>query len=119
MAQSVIKEKAFKFSVKIVNTMRALSAEKKEFDITRQLLRSGTSIGANVYEGGNAESKKDFIHKHSISLKEAHETHYWIRLLMETDLLDRNIGEDLKTDCDELIRILSAIIRSAKSSLGK
>lgn len=84
MSKNIIKDKSFKFAVRIINLYKKLIAEK-EFVLSKQLLRSGTSIGANVREAQNAQSPKDFIHKLSISQKEADESLYWIELLKETD----------------------------------
>tara|TARA_B100001063_G_C16236004_1_gene298523 strand:+ start:118 stop:426 length:309 start_codon:yes stop_codon:yes gene_type:complete len=87
MKENVIKTRSFAFSVKIVNLYKFLIAEKKEFVLSRQLLRSGTSIGAMVREAEQAESRADFIHKLAIGLKEANETDYWLDLLKETDYI--------------------------------
>lgn len=84
MADSLVKDKSFRFAVRIVRLYQYLTKEKKEFVLSKQLLRSGTSIGANVKEAIQAESKADFIHKLSIALKEASETEYWLELLQET-----------------------------------
>ena len=88
--ENVIKTKSFLFSIRIVNLYKFLIQEKKEFVISKQLLRSGTSVGANVRESEHAESKADFIHKLSIALKEANETEYWLDLLKETDYLNES-----------------------------
>ncbi len=110
--QNIILDKTFSFALKVIDVYKHLVAEKKEYVISKQLLRSGTSIGANVNEAVEAQSKADFIHKLSIALKEARETQYWIRLLMESGYLDS--GLILLDSVSELIRILTAIIKTTK-----
>jgi four helix bundle protein len=106
--KNVIKEKSFEFAVEIVYLYKVL-AEKREFVLSRQLLRSGTSIGANVREAEQAESKADFVHKLSISLKEANETEYWLDLLYETKFLN------IKAKNIEILKLLISIINTSKS----
>ncbi len=113
---NIIQDKSFKFSVNIINLYKKLILSK-EFDIARQLLRSGTSIGANIEESIAAQSKKDFLHKVSISLKEARETHYWLRLLKETNLLPSEYNY-LLNDSFELINIMSSIVKTVKRQLN-
>jgi four helix bundle protein len=98
-----------------VKLYQHLSVEKKEFVLSKQVLRSGTSIGANVEEAYQGESKSDFIHKLSIANKEAFETHYWLRLLRDSVMLETKIAESLINDCDELQRMLVAAIKTSKS----
>jgi four helix bundle protein len=98
-----------------VKLYQHLSIEKKEFVLSKQVLRSGTSIGANVEEAYQGESKSDFIHKLSIANKEAFETHYWLRLLRDSVMLETKIAESLINDCDELQRMLVAAIKTSKS----
>jgi four helix bundle protein len=112
--KNVVKEKSFAFAVRIVNLHRFLCAEKKEFVLSKQLLRSGTAIGALVREGIQAESKSDFIHKMAIALKEANETEYWILLLHETGYLTSKETESILTDNTELLKLLTSIIKSSK-----
>lgn len=88
--------------------------EKKEFVLSRQILKSGTSIGANSEEAQGAQSKKDFVAKVFIAYKEAKETHYWLRLFRDTNLLDKKLTTSLLKDCNELIRIIVAILKSSK-----
>ena len=85
--------------------------------LLKQLLRSGTSIGANIAEGQSTYTKKDFINKLGISLKEARESEYWIKLLVETDHLDKKESVGIKNDCEELIKLLTAIIKSSKNNI--
>ena len=108
---------SFKFAVRIVNLYKYLTQDKQEYVLSKQLLRSGTSIGANITEAQDAQSKKDFISKLSISLKEAKETRYWILLLIETEYLPQN-SENVKSLQNELIsiiKLLTAILISSKS----
>ncbi len=116
---NVIVDKSFAFSIRIVRLAQYLKKEHKEFDLSKQVLRSGTSIGANVEEAIGGQSKKDFIAKLHISYKEAKETRYWIRLLAATDYLDPKLSESLLADVDELIRLLNAILQSTKENLEK
>ncbi|MBP5771148.1 MAG: four helix bundle protein [Bacteroidaceae bacterium] len=116
MHNNVILEKSFDFSVRIVNLKKYLNSEKKECIMAAQLMRSGTSIGANVTEADQAQSKADFISKISIANKEAHETRYWLRLLHRTDYLNDEEFSSIISDCQELIKILQAIIKSAKDN---
>jgi len=114
---AIIETKSFQFSVRIVKLCRHLSEEKREFILTKQLLRSGTSIGANVAEAQQAQSRKDFVSKLCIALKEAGETNYWLRLLRATDYLTENEYQSIITDCKEVEKLLTSIIKSTKSSV--
>lgn len=115
MKENIIKNKSFQFAIRIVNLYKYLSTEKKEFVLSKQLLRSGTSVGAMVKESEQAESKADFIHKLSIGLKEANESIYWIELLFKTDYISINEFQSLMNDNEEIIKILVSIIKSSKS----
>lgn len=108
-------DKTFKFSVRIINMYKHLSDSKKEFILSKQVLRSGTSIGANVEEASSASSKRDFINKYHIALKEAKETHYWLRLLHETEFIDKTSFESISKDCEEIISLLTKSLITAKS----
>ena len=114
MEQNIIKIKSFHFAIHIVNLYKYLCAEKKEYVMSKQLLRSGTSIGANVAEAQQAQSRPDFISKLSIALKETTETKYWLRLLKETDYLEESEFNLVFSDCVELEKLLVTIIRSSK-----
>ena len=92
-----------------------LSVEKKEFVLSKQILRSATSIGANIEEAYQGESKSDFIHKLAIANKESFETHYWLRLLKDSEILEAKLAQSLIIECDELQRMLVAAIKTAKS----
>lgn len=111
--RNVIKEKSFEFAKEIVYLYKNL-ADKKEFVQSRQLLKSGTSIGANIREAEHAQSKADFINKLSISLKEANETEYWLDLLYETNYLSDELFQNLKNKNIELLKLLISIINTSK-----
>ncbi|WP_425076788.1 four helix bundle protein [Psychroserpens sp. S379A] len=114
--ENVIKTKSFQFAIKIVELYKILTVSKREFVMSKQLLKSGTSIGANVRESEHAESKADFIHKLSIALKEANETEYWLDLLKQTEYLENSDYLALKNDIKELLKILISIIKSSKNN---
>ena len=107
-------ELAETFALRIINLEKYLREERKEKRISDQIFRSGTSIGANIAESKYAESKSDFIHKLSISQKEANETLYWLRLLHKSEIINDNIFESLYDDCSEILRILTNIIVKCK-----
>ena len=109
-----IQERSFRFAIRIVNLYKYLQAEQKEYVMTKQLLRCGTSIGANVAEAQQAQSRADFINKLNIALKEAYETNYWLRLLYETQYLNQEQFQSIITDCKELEKLLISIIKTAK-----
>ena len=111
-----IQDKSFKFAVRIVKLNRYLTDNKKEYTLSKQLLRSGTSIGANIAEAQQAQSRADFIAKLSISLKEATETKYWLRLLNATDYLSDQESESVINECVELEKMLVAIIKKLKNT---
>jgi len=117
MSENIIEKKSFEFAIKIVDTYKILAFDKKEFVLSKQLLRSGTSIGANISEAVHGQSTKDFIHKLQISRKEANETLYWLNLLRATDFLKPETASKLIRLCDELVRILTAIIKTAINKL--
>ena len=110
-----IQEKSFHFAARIVKLCRYLQNEKKEFILAKQLLRSGTSIGANVSEAQQAQSRPDFVSKLNIALKEATETEYWLRLLHETDYLNNEQFDSIFNDCNEVKSLLVAIVKTTKN----
>ena len=112
MQESIIERKSFDFAIRIVKLYQYLCGEKKEYILSKQLLRSGTSIGANVSEAQIGQSKLDFYAKIAISLKEANETRYWIRLLHATEYLNDKEYSSLDSDIDEIIAVLVAICNS-------
>lgn len=113
-SENLIVDKSKAFAVRIVNLYKYLCSEKKEYVLSKQLLRSGTSIGANVKEAVRGQSRDDFVHKLSISLKEASKSEYWLELLHETDYITQAQFESIIADCRELIRVLSSIIKTTK-----
>jgi len=116
MKESIVKEKSFQFSLKIITLYKKLISEN-EYIISKQLLRSGTSIGANIEEALAGQSKRDFTAKMSISSKESRETKYWLRLLQESDLTEIDVNF-LLDDIEELIRILTSIVKTAQRNLN-
>jgi four helix bundle protein len=116
---NLIKDKSFSFAVRIVNLVKYLQSEKKEFVLSKQLLRSGTSIGANVREAINGFSKADFAHKLNIAQKEADETIYWIELLHETNYLIEKEFTSIKEDAESLLKIIRSIILTTKQNSQK
>ena len=112
--ESIVREKAFAFATRIVTLYQFLSTEKKEFVLSKQILRSGTSIGANIEEADGAISKKEFSNKISIAYKEARETSYWLRLLEATGFIEIRLFESLANNCDELCKLLFAILRTTR-----
>ena len=111
---SIITDKSFQFAVRIVKLSKHLRSSKKEYTLSKQLLRSGTSIGANTAEAQQAQSKPDFISKLSIALKETTETKYWLKLLHSTEYLSEYEFQSIFTDCVEIEKILVSIIKSSK-----
>jgi four helix bundle protein len=110
--------KSYAFSLRIIQLYKFLCDEKKEFTLSKQVLRSGTSIGANVEEATAGQSKKDFIAKMYIAFKEARETHYWLRLLKDSGFIEEKLANSFLADNDELIRMLSSITKTARENLG-
>lgn len=117
MSENIIVDKSFDFAVRIVNLYKYLRNEQREYVLSKQLLRSGTSIGANVSEAERAQTKADFISKMSIALKEANETNYWLKLLYKTDYLSKSQHDSINADINELIGLLIAICKT--SNLNK
>lgn len=116
MKENIIKDKSFAFALRVVKLYQFLCDSKKEYVLSKQILRSGTSIGANIRESEHGQSKADFIHKLSISLKEANETDYWLELLYKSDYLEEKLYFSLKQDCEEILKILTAIIKTSRNN---
>ena len=116
MKENIIKNKSFAFSLRVIKLYKYLVEIKKDFVLSKQILRSGTAIGALIYESEHAESKADFIHKLSISLKEANETDYWLELLFQSDYISQIEYESIKRDIQELLKLLVSIIKTSKST---
>jgi four helix bundle protein len=118
LRESLVYDKAFKFAVKIVDLYKYLCKYKKEFTLSKQILKSGTSIGANIKEGLYAQSKKDFLSKFSIALKECSETEYWLDLLGATEYINNKIFKELSKDCSEINKMLSSIVKTTKERIN-
>jgi len=116
MKENLIAQKTLDFAIKIVKLNDFLLNEKKEFILAKQILRSGTSIGANCAESAYAISKKDFINKFFIALKEASETRYWLILLNATKKIEVGVYEELLSDCEEIIKIITRIVKTAQEN---
>jgi four helix bundle protein len=115
VAESILKEKSYRFAIRIVKLNQHLCAEKKEFTLSRQLLRSGTAIGALIREAEFGQSRADFRNKMSIALKEANETHYWLSLLKDTDYINEKLFQSFSDDCRELVKMLVATVKTTKN----
>jgi four helix bundle protein len=118
MKENIVKDKSFKLAIRIVKLFQYLQAEKKEFVLSKQLLRSGTAVGALVREAEHAESKADFVHKMAIAQKECNETLYWLELLEATEYLTKNELDSLNNDATEIIKLITSIIKSAKTNIN-
>ncbi|MBO4741330.1 MAG: four helix bundle protein [Bacteroidales bacterium] len=114
MKDNVIAQKSKSFAIDVINAYKYLFEVKREYVMSKQLLRSGTSIGANIAEANYAQSEPDFLSKMSISLKEAGETSYWLDLLYESGYINKETYEKLYTDCTEIIKILTSITKTVK-----
>lgn len=114
MRENVVKNKSFAFALRIVKLYQFLCEQKKEFVLSKQLLRSGTAVGALVREAEQAESPADFIHKMAIALKEANETEYWIELLFQSNYIEETAYNSIKPDLTELLKLLISIIKTTK-----
>lgn len=116
---SMLREKTTSFAIRAVKLYRYLTEEKKEFILSRQFVRSATSIGANVHEAWNAQSRRDFVHKLNIALKEANETQYWLTLLSAGEYLSAHEFQSIYPEALELAKILAASVKTVKKDLGK
>lgn len=116
---NIIEQRSHIFALRIIKAYKYLCKEKSERVLSKQLLRSGTSVGAMVREARFAQSRADFINKMSIALKEANETSYWIELLYESDYIDNNVFKSIHTEADEITSILASIVKSTKANSQK
>lgn len=116
MEESIIMNKSYSFALRIVKAYKFLTEEKKEFVLSKQMLRSGTSIGAMVRESKFAQSRLDFINKLSIGLKEANETLYWLDLLHDSRYIDEGVFQSIRNDCNEIVSILVSIVKTSKQN---
>ncbi len=117
--ENVVMNKSYTFALRIIKLYKYLVTEKKEYVLSKQLLRSGTAIGALIKEGEHAQSKADFLNKMNIALKEANETEYWIELLRDSEYLSTSESLSILDDTSELIKILISIVKSTKASLNR
>ena len=118
MKENIIKNKSFAFSIRIVRLYQYLSIEKKEYVLAKQLLISGTSVGAMIREAEHAETKADFKHKMAIAQKEINETIYWLELLKETDYLTKEEFASINIDAIEIIKLVTSIIKTTKANIN-
>ena len=116
---NAIRDKSYAFAIRIVNAYKYLSDTKREFVLSKQMLRSGTGIGALVAEAHHAQSMADFLNKMNVALKEAYETSYWISLLKDTDYIDEKMYASISKDCSELVAMLVSIVKTVKTLLNK
>ncbi len=119
MKESVLSTKSYAFALRVIKLYQYMVDERREFVLSKQLLRAGTSIGANIEESVHAQSKVDFIHKLAIAQKEASETSYWLRLLRDSGYVEAKLAESFLIDCEELQRMLTASIKTVKLNLRK
>ena len=117
MKKNIVKEKSFGFAVMVVNLYKLLTTERKEFVLSKKILRSGTAVGAMYREAEQTESKADFIRKMAIAQKECNEAIYWLELLKQTDFLNEIEFESIYSDATELIKLITSIIKTAKSNI--
>ncbi|MEZ5009585.1 MAG: four helix bundle protein [Chitinophagales bacterium] len=117
MRENILKSKSLNFAIRVVNLYKFLTNEHKEYVLSKQVLRSGTSVGAMIREAEFAQSKRDFISKLSIAQKEINETIYWLELLVKTNYIDQAQFDDLNNDAIELIKLITSSIKTAKSNL--
>jgi len=114
---NIVKDKSYSFALRIIKLSRFLYVEKKEYVLSKQILRCGTSIGANVEEAIGGQTLKDFRSKMMIAYREARETKYWLNLLKDSDILDDNLAESLISDCEDIVRITGKIVSSTKKRM--
>lgn len=117
--ENVIAVKSYAFAVRIIKLYKFLTVEKKEFVLSKQVLKSGTAIGALVKESEHAQSKADFLSKMNIALKEANETEYWLMLLKDTEYISHAEFNSIAENCTEIIKLLASIVKTTKSVLKK
>lgn len=117
--KNIVAVKSYAFAIRIVKLYKLLSQEKKEIVLSKQMLRSGTAIGALIKEAEHAQSKADFLNKMNVALKEANETEYWLMLMRDTEYINEKEFQSIKNDCSEILKLLISIIKSTKTSLKK
>jgi len=114
MKEKVVQDKSYVFALRMIKAFKYLTQEQREFVLSKQVLRSGTSIGALVKEAEHAQSSADFINKMNIALKEANETEYWLMLLKDSEYFDEKTYNSIHQDCSELIKLLASIVKTSK-----
>lgn len=119
MKENVVMNKSYAFALRIVKLYKHLLSNQKEYVLSRQVLRSGTSVGALVKEAEHAQSKADFINKMNVALKEANETEYWLMLLKDSDFIDEKSFNSIHPDISELIKLLASIVKTSKQNSDK
>ena len=119
MKENIVAQKSYKFAIRIVNAYKFLCESKKEYVLSKQLLRSGTAIGALIKEAEHAQSKADFLNKMNVALKEANEVEYWLILLKDTEYMNELEFNSINKDCTELIKLLISIVKNTKITLQK
>jgi len=117
--KKVLAPKSYKFALRIVSLYKLLTTERKEFVLSKQMLRGGTSVGAMIREAEHAQSRADFLNKMNIALKEINETEYWLMLLKDSSYLNEIEFKSIHKDCDEIIRLLVSTVKTLKTSLKK
>ena len=117
--KNIIADKSYKFAIRVVNVYKHMVNDKKEYVLSKQLLRSGTAVGALVREAEHAQSKADFLNKMNIALKEVNETEYWLLLLKDTEYLSQDEFESINKDSSEILKLLISIVKSTKQNLGR
>ncbi len=113
-----VRDKSYTFALRMIKMYQHLTKDKQEFILSKQVLRSGTSIGANIEEASGAQSNKDFLAKMTIAYKEARETHYWLRLLHDSGYFTENAAISILNDCEELLKMLASIKKTTQSRLN-
>lgn len=116
MAENLVRDKSFAFALRVVKLVKYLQGDVKEYVLSKQVMRSGTAIGALVAEAQHAESRADFIHKMSIALKEANETLYWLELLHRSEYIEDQAFQSIRDDSEELVKLLVSIVKTAKKA---
>jgi len=119
MKDNIVKDKSYFFALRIIKTYKFLAQEQREFVLSKQVLRSGTSIGALVKEAEHVQSLADFVNKMNIALKEANETEYWLMLMKDSEYLDEKSYHSIHNDCCELIKLLASIVKTSKEKINK
>lgn len=117
--ENIVMNKSYAFSLRVIKLCKYLITNEKEYVLSKQVLRSGTSVGALVKEAEHAQSKADFINKMNIALKEANETEYWLMLLKDSEYIDEKSFESLHSDISELIKLLASIVKTSKINNAK